>query len=89
MNTKKRDTEEAWLKDSAVHVDVFQYKGRWEVSLVFIDTRDPKHILVRRIADYNSERLANIYAEHMRRTAAKDERGTQKVNKDDYHINDN
>ncbi|MEO6347415.1 MAG: hypothetical protein ABIO60_05835 [Aquaticitalea sp.] len=89
MPTKKTDKEEQWLKDSAVHVDVFQYKGRWEVSLVFIDTKDPKHFLVRKIADYHSEKMANIYADNMRRTAAKDERGTQKVNHDDYHINDN
>jgi hypothetical protein len=61
MTTKKKDIEEEWLKDSAVHVDIFPYKGRWEVSLVFIDTKDPKHVLVRKIADYHSERLANIY----------------------------
>ena len=89
MTALKINKDENWLKDAAVCVDVFQYKGRWEVSLVFIDTKDPKHVLVRKINDYPSERMAAIYADHMRRTVAKDERGTLRVNKDDYHINDN
>jgi len=86
---KRNKPENAWLLDAEVQYKIREVKSRWEVSLVFIDTNDPCHILVRRIGDYRSERLAEIYAKNMLQTASKDIRGTQKVNKDDYHINYN
>ncbi len=81
--------EDAWLLDAEVQTKIEGVKGRWEVSLVFIDTKDPKHILIHKIGDYRSKRLAEINATYMQRTAAKDVRGTQKVNKNDYNINNN
>ncbi len=81
--------EDAWLLDAEVQTKIENNKGRWEVSLVFIDTKDPKHILIHKIGDFRSKRLAEINALYMQRTAAKDVRGTQKVNKNDYNINNN
>lgn len=78
-----------WLLDAEVRYEIHHENGRWEVSLLFMDTRDPKHFFIEIIGDYHSERLARIYAEHMTKTAAKDSRGTQKVKKDAYDINDN
>ena len=89
MQEKKGQKNKGWLLDARVQSKVVPVDGRWEVSLVFIDTKDPKHVLVQRIGDYRSERLANIYARYMQQTAAKDIRGTQKVNKDAYNSNNN
>lgn len=84
-----KDQENDWLLDAEVQYRITPIKGRWEVSLVFINTKDPNQILVQIIGDYRTERLAEIYGRHMQQTAAKDPRGTQKVNKDAYNINDN
>lgn len=87
--SKRNKAEDAWLLDAAVQYRVEEIKSRWEVSLVFIDTKDPKHILIHKIGDYRSKRLAEINALYMQKTASKDVRGTQKVNKNDYNINNN
>ncbi len=78
-----------WLLDAEVQSKVEYVKGRWLVSLIFIDTKDPNRLLIREIGDYRSERLAEIAALNMKNTAAKDMRGTQKVNKDAYNFNNN
>ena len=85
----KGDKDSSWLMDAEVQTRIEEENGRWVVSLVFIDTKDPTHILVNRIGDYRSESLAKIYALNMQRTAEKDVRGTQKVKRDDYDINNN
>lgn len=85
----KDNNDGSWLMDAEVQTRIENEKGRWVVSLVFIDTKDPNRILVNRIGDYRSEQLARIYALNMQRTAEKDIRGTQKVKRDDYDINNN
>ena len=85
----RNNPEDAWLLDAEVRYRVEEERGRWVVSLVFIDTSDPTHFLVRKIADYHSERLAEIHAQNMQRTAARDLRGTQKVKDDAIHRNNN
>ncbi|WP_435624268.1 hypothetical protein [Flagellimonas sp.] len=85
----KTDDNDDWLLDAEVQTRIVEEKGRWMVSLVFIDTKDPSRILVNEIADYRSKRLAEIAALNMKQTAEKDPRGTQKVKKDDYDINNN
>ncbi|MDO6811087.1 hypothetical protein Q4603_20870 [Zobellia galactanivorans] len=84
--TKQRNN---WLLDAEVQYKVTPVKGRWEVSLIFINTKDPKQVLIQTIGDYRTERLAEIYGRNMMLTATKDPRGTQKVDKDAYDINDN
>lgn len=78
-----------WLIDAEVQYKVTPIKGRWEVSLIFINTKDPNQVLIQTIGDYRTERLAEIYGRSMQQTAAKDPRGTQKVDKDAYDINNN
>jgi len=78
-----------WLLDAEVQTRIVEEKGRWTVSLVFIDTKNPSRILVNEIADYRSKHLAEIAALNMKRTAEKDIRGTQRIHKDDYDINHN
>jgi len=78
-----------WLIDAEVQYRVTPVKGRWEVSLIFINTKDPNQVLIQTIGDYRTERLAEIYGRSMQQTAAKDQRGTQKVDKDAYDINNN
>jgi len=85
MTKQKND----WLMDAEVQYKVTPIKGRWEVSLIFINTKDPNQVLIQTIGDYRSERLAEIYGRSMQQTAAKDPRGTQKVDKDAYDINNN
>ncbi len=87
--SKKTKDPDRWLINAEVRSRVTEVKGRWEVDLIFIDTSDPSHILVRSIADYHSERIALIYAEQMKLAAARDERGTQKVEENAYGINKN
>lgn len=85
--TKAKDDK--WLLDAEVQSKVAYVKGRWRVSLIFIDTKDPNRILIKEISDYRSKRLAEIAALNMKNTAAKDVRGTQKVNKNAYNFNNN
>ena len=75
--------------DSEVQYKVTPVKGRWEVSLIFINTKDPNQVLIKTIGDYRSERLAEIYGRSMQQTAAKDPRGSQKVDKDAYNFDKN
>ena len=89
MLNKKDDAGDAWLLDSEVQSNVEKIKGQWQVSLVFIDTKDPNRVLIRKIGSYRSERLAQISATYMKQTAARDPRGTQKVKKDDNNFNVN
>ena len=85
--TKSKDDK--WLLDAEVQSKIEYVNGCWQVSLIFIDTKDPNHILIRKIGDFRSERLAEIAALNMKNTAAKDVRGTQKVDKDAYNFNNN
>lgn len=85
----RNKAKDAWLMDAEVQYRIVEINSRWEVTLIFIDTKDPNHILARKIGDYRTKRIAEIYAKIMQKNAAKDSRGTQKVNKDDYHTNNN
>ena len=87
--SKRNNPKDTWLLNAEVQTKIEYISGRWQVSLIFIDAKDPKHILVKKINDFRSKRLAEINANYMQKTAAKDVRGTQKVNKNDYNINDN
>ena len=86
---KRNDPKDAWLLDAEVQTKIEVIKGRWEVSLLFVNTTDPNQFLIRKIGDYRSKRLAEIYALNIQKTAAKDIRGTQKVKKDAYNFNNN
>lgn len=78
-----------WLLNAEVRYFIDEIKGRWQVSLLFIDTNNPKRFFIKTMGDYHSEKLAIVYAENITKTSAKDARGTQKVKIDAYDINDN
>ncbi|MEM6719377.1 MAG: hypothetical protein AAF611_08695 [Bacteroidota bacterium] len=84
-----QSADDKWLMNAEVQSQVTYEKGRWVVSLIFIDTKDPNRVLIKEINDYRSKRLAEIAALNMKNTAAKDVRGTQKVKKDAYNFNNN
>lgn len=86
---KKEEENNNWLMDAEVQYRITPVRGRWEVSLIFINTKNPRQVLVQTIGDYRSQRLAEISGRYMQQTAAKDPRGTQKVDKDAYDINNN
>lgn len=87
--SNRNNHKDKWLLDAEVKYRIEKKSGRWEVSLIFIDVKDPKHFLVQKIGDYHSERLAKIYALNFQQTAAKDARGTQKVDRDAYNLDNN
>jgi len=86
---KRNNPKDDWFLDSEVRTKIEEVQGRWEVSLIFVNTKDPNQLLIRKIGDYRSKRLAEIYAQNMQKTAEKDKRGTQKVDKSAYDFNDN
>lgn len=89
MGKRVQQKNDDWLIDAEVQYEITSIHGRWEVSLIFIDIKDPKQILIQKIGDYQSERLAKIYAQNMQKTASRDPGGIKKVDKDAYHINNN
>lgn len=86
---KRNNPDDAWLLDAEVRTKIDQVKGRWELSLIFINTTDPNQLLIKKIGDYRTKKLAEVYAIHIQQTAAKDIRGTQKVDKNAYNFNKN
>ena len=90
MASESSDSDDTdWLPDAEVKYFVEEIKGRWYVSLLFIDVNNPRRFLKKTIGDYHSEKLAKIYAENMLKTVSKDCRGTQKIKKNAYDTNDN
>lgn len=89
MSKKRPENEDDWLLNAEVRTRIVEEKGRWVVSLVFVDTENPRRFLVNEIGNYRTKQLAEIYARSMKQTAEKDPRGTQKVKKRDYDSNNN
>ena len=52
---RRNDPKDAWLLDAEVRTKIEEIKGRWEVSLVFVNTTDQNQLLVRKIGDYRSK----------------------------------
>lgn len=78
--------EDCWLKDTAVNENIVQRKGMWEIHLVFAHHQDPKKLIKRVITGCTSKRKAEMTAQYMRRLAAKDARGTLKIDRDDFGL---
>ena len=45
---KRKDPKDAWLLDAEVRTKIEEIKGRWEVSLVFVNIKDPNQVLIRK-----------------------------------------
>jgi len=76
--------KDAWLKDSAVIENISLRKGNWYISLVFAYTKFPLQLIQRKITSCNTMRKAEITANYMKKVAAKDPRGTLKINQNDF-----
>ncbi len=83
----KKDS--AWLLTAEVKSRIVEKNGRWIVSLIFVDINNPVNILVQTMGDYQSKKQAEIYANFMQKTAAKETKSSHKVNNDDFNINNN
>lgn len=77
-------SDDWWLRDTAVIENVVKRDGMWEIHLVFAHHLQPQKLIKRVIARYASKDKAEMSAWYMRRLAAKDQRGTLKVNLDDF-----
>ena len=84
-----KENEANWLQDSEVQYHVKLINGRWEVSLIFINSKNPNQFIIHNLGDYSTEKLAHIYGNIFKLNASKDARGTQKVNKNaiNFHRN--
>lgn len=71
--------QDGWLLDSAVIDQVYHRKGTWEVHLVFAHTENPFQFIKRRVGSYMTKQKAEFAANILRRQAAKDPRGTLKL----------
>ena len=72
--------EDGWLKDTAVVSNIVYRQGMWEVELIFALGHHPKQLIKRVITSYPTRQEAQLSAQYMRRLAAKDARGTIRIN---------
>ncbi len=77
--------DDSWMGETAVTENVVKTKGMWYIYLVFSHYKNPLLFIRRAISSCFTRKTALIYAAYMRRLAAKDSRGTLKMNPDDYH----
>lgn len=69
-----------WLLDSAVIDNVVERNGNWDVYLVFAHVFNPMKMIKKKITKCTSLKKAELTANYMRRQAAKDQRGTLRLN---------
>ena len=74
--------KDEWLVDAAVNERLIKRKGSYEIHLLFAYHSFPFTFISRFITSENNLKKAEIMAAIMRRQAAKDQRGTIKVNPD-------
>jgi hypothetical protein len=78
--------DERWLHNSAVNHWYMQRQGRWHIYLVMAHVANPYRLICRYISHCPSRQKAEVYAAAYLRTAQKDERGSLKINYDDFII---
>lgn len=77
-------SDDWWLRDTAVIENIVKRDGMWEVHLVFAHYQEPEKLIKRVINRYTCKSKAELNAWYMRRLAAKDQRGTLKINPNDF-----
>lgn len=75
-----------WLRDTAVIENIVKREGMWEIHLVFAHYQDPQKLIKRVISRFTCKDKAELNAWYMRRLAAKDQRGTLKIDLDDFDL---
>ena len=78
--------DDQWLSDTAVIDQLNCRRGTWEISLLFAHYKTPMKFISRRIAANTCPKKAGTMALYMRRLAAKDQRGTLKVDIADMNL---
>jgi hypothetical protein len=79
-------SDDWWLRDTAVIENIVKRNGMWEIHLVFAYYLEPQKLIKRVISRYTCKDKAEMSALYMRRLAAKDQRGTLKVNLDHFGL---
>ena len=79
-------SEDWWLRDTAVIENIVKRAGMWEIQLVFAHYQQPHQLIKRIISRFSSKQKAKLYAHYMRRLAAKDQRGTLKVDISEFRL---
>lgn len=79
-------SDDWWLRDTAVIENIVKREGMWEIHLVFAHYQEPQKLIKRVISRYPCKNKAELNAWYMKRLAAKDQRGTLKVNLDDFGL---
>ncbi len=79
-------SDDWWLRDTAVIENVVKREGMWEIQLVFAHYQEPCKLIKRVISRHTCKNKAELSAWYMRRLAAKDQRGTLKVDIDDFKL---
>ncbi|MEM9546885.1 MAG: hypothetical protein AAGA77_12975 [Bacteroidota bacterium] len=79
-------TDDWWLRDTAVIENIVKKDGMWEIHLVFAHYQTPKKLIKRIITKHVSKDKAELKGFYMKRLAAKDQRGTLKVNMDSFTL---
>ena len=79
-------SDDWWLRDTAVIENIIKREGMWEIHLVFAHYLEPRKLIKRVISRCTCRNKAVMNAWYMRRLAAKDQRGTLKVNLDDFGL---
>lgn len=78
--------DDYWLRDTAVVENLVKRAGMWEIHLVFAHYQEPFKLLKRVISKHPSKEKATLHAWYIRRLASKDQRGTLKLNLEDFLI---
>ncbi|MEZ4956747.1 MAG: hypothetical protein R2825_24530 [Saprospiraceae bacterium] len=79
-------TDDWWLRDTAVIENIVKREGMWEIQLVFAHYLEPQKLIKRVISRYTCKNKAELSAWYMKRLAAKDQRGTLKINISDFKL---
>ena len=82
-------SDDWWLRDTAVIENIVYREGMWEIHLVFAHYKEPEKLIKRVINRYTNKNKAELSAWYIKRLAAKDQRGTLKVNLEDFEFRPN
>ena len=78
-----------WMRDTAVIENIVERRGLWKIFLVFAHYKNPLLLIRREISVCFAQKKALIYAQYMRRIAAKDPRGTLTLDIKDFRPHSN